>query len=93
MYKINKIISVIPYSIVCEFNTGIKKKIEILPLLERHSHLNGIEKLKDKTTFEKVGIGEMGEIFWKNIIITNSNKKWNYDISPEYIFYNGKTVE
>lgn len=35
----------------------------------------------------------MGEIFWKNIITTSNNEKWNYDISPEFIFHNGITID
>jgi hypothetical protein len=92
MFKVKKIVAVSPYSIVCEMNTGILKKLEILPLIEQHSDFKGIEQLKDKTIFESAAIGEMGEIFWENIISTSSNEKWNYDISPEFIFYNGITV-
>lgn len=36
MVKVKKIVSVSPYSIVCELNDGILKKLEILPLIERH---------------------------------------------------------
>lgn len=92
MYKVKKIIDVTPYSIICELNNGILKKLDILPLIEKHSNFNGINQLKNKTTFESVAIGEMGEIFWKNLITTKKNEKWNYDISPEYIFHNGITV-
>ncbi|WP_310559480.1 hypothetical protein [Flavobacterium sp.] len=92
MFKVKKIVAVRPYSIVCEMNTGILKKLEILPLIEQHSNFKGIEQLKDKATFESVAIGEMGEIFWENIITFSDNEKWNYDISPEFIFYNGITV-
>jgi hypothetical protein len=47
MHKVSKILQIEQYSIVCQLNTGIKKKIEILPLIEIHlieihSHLNGI---------------------------------------------------
>jgi hypothetical protein len=92
MFKVKKIIEVSPYSIVCELNNGITKKIDILPLIEKHSNFNGIDQLKNKAIFESVAIGEMGEIFWSNIITTQNNEKWNYDISPEFIFYNGITL-
>jgi hypothetical protein len=92
MFKVKKIIAVTPYSIVCELNNGIKKKLDILPLIEKHSNFKGIDQLKNKATFESVAIGEMGEIFWKNIITTANNEKWNYDISPEFIFHNGITL-
>ena len=92
MFKVKKIVEVKPYSIICELNNGVLKKLEILPLIEKHSNFNGIDQLKDKTTFESVAIGEMGEIFWENIITTSDNEKWNYDISPEFIFHNGITL-
>jgi hypothetical protein len=93
MFKVKKIITVTPYSIVCELNNGILKKLDILPLIEKHSNFKGIDQLKNKATFESVAIGDMGEIFWKNIITTSNNEKWNYDISPEFIFHNGITID
>lgn len=93
MFKVKKIIEIVPYSIVCELNNGIKKKLDILPLMEKHSNFQGIDQLKNKATFESVAIGDMGEIFWKNIITTSNNEKWNYDISPEFIFHNGITID
>jgi hypothetical protein len=93
MFKVNKIIAVTPYSIVCELNNGILKKLDILPLIEKHANFQGIDQLKNKATFESVAIGDMGEIFWKNIITTSNNEKWNYDISPEFIFHNGITID
>ena len=92
MFKVRKIVKIKPYSIVCELTNGVLKKLEILPLIEKHSKFNGIDQLKDKATFESVAIGEMGEIFWKDIITTSNNEKWNYDISPEFIFHNGITL-
>ena len=92
MFKVKKIVEVTPYSIVCELNNGVLKKLEILPMIEKHSNFKGIDQLKDKATFESVAIGEMGEIFWKNIITTSNNEKWNYDISLEFIFHNGITL-
>jgi hypothetical protein len=92
MFKVKKIVEVSPYSIVCELNNGITKKIDILPLIEKHSNFDGIDQLKNKVIFESVAIGEMGEIFWANIITTKNNEKWNYDISPEFIFHNGVTL-
>ena len=93
MFKVKKIVEVTPYSIVCELNNGIFKKLDILPLIEKHSNFNGIDQLKNKSTFESVAVGEMGEIFWENIITFSNNEKWNYDISPEYIYNFGLPLE
>jgi hypothetical protein len=93
MFKVKKIVAVTPYSIVCELNNGVKKELNVLPLLEKHANFSGIDQLKDKAIFESVAIGEMGEIFWKNIITTKNNEIWNYDISPEFIYHNGITID
>lgn len=91
MIKATKIVEIAPYYIVCNLNNGVKKRLEILPLIENQKSIQGVELLKDQKIFESAGIGIMGEIFWKDLI-TIKNERWNYDISPEFIFYNGSTV-
>ena len=93
MLKIKKIIEITDFVIICEFNNGLKKKLNVSPLIENHKHLNGIEKLQNNMIFKQVAIGDMGEIYWKNIITSKSNELWNYDISPEFIFYNGIAID
>ena len=93
MLKVKKIIEIKDFAVVCEFDNGSKKKLDVLPLLKNHKHLNGIEKLQNNTIFNQVAIGDMGEIYWKNIITSKSNELWNYDISPEFIFYNGIAID
>jgi len=91
MIKVTKIVEIAPYYIICDMNNGVKKRIEILPLIEKQKKFEGIELLKEKEIFESAGIGIMGEIFWKDLIKIK-NERWNYDISPEFIFYNGSTI-
>jgi len=92
LHKVKKIIEIQNFAIICEFNTGAQKKIEVLPLLLKHSHLKGIQQLNQKSIFDQVAIGEMGELFWKNVITSKSNEIWNYDISPEFIYHFGINV-
>ena len=92
MLKISHINLLEDYTILCTFNNGITKAIDILPLMEKHKHLSGIEKLKEKNVFSNARIGMFGEIVWDKIIrFSNSGKDemWDYDISPEFVFYNG----
>jgi hypothetical protein len=92
MLKISHIKLPGDYTIVCTFNNGITKAINVLPLLEKHKHLPGIEKLKEKNVFLKARIGIFGEIVWDKIIQpanAKENESWDYDISPEFVFYNG----
>jgi hypothetical protein len=90
--RVTEILNIEPYYIICTINHSIKKKIEILPLIEKHAHFKGIENLKNKKIFTAAKIGEMGEIYWKNLITLSDNQQWNYDISPEFILFNGENV-
>lgn len=92
MIKVTKIVEIAPFYIVCDLNNGVKKPLEILPLIEGQKQFQGIELLKEQKIFKTASIGEMGEVFWK-YLITIQNEKWNYDISPEFINFNGITVK
>ena len=92
MLKISHINLQEDYTILCTFNNGITKAIDIRPLMEKHKHLSGIEKLKEKNVFSNARIGIFGEIVWDKIILLSDSGKeemWDYDISPEFVFYNG----
>ncbi len=92
MTKVLSIETIEPYFLVCRFNNNSLKKLDILPLIQNHKELNGIEQLMDSETFKKARVGEMGEILWDKIITTNYNGEeviWDYDISPEFAFENG----
>ena len=65
MYKVTKILEISPYFIICEINDILVKKIDILPLLENHKNLAGIEKLMNFENFKQVNIGIFGELFWE----------------------------
>ena len=93
MLKIINIKSISNFTITCEFNNGIEKEIDVLPLLNAHKNLKGIEKLKDKNNFRNAKIGFLGEIYWENIIENSkTNEIWNYDISPEFVYYQNKNT-
>ncbi len=92
MTRVLSIKAIEPYFLVCRFNNNSLKKLDILPLIQSHKKLNGIEQLMDSETFKKARVGEMGEILWDKIITTNYNGEeviWDYDISPEFAFENG----
>ncbi len=89
MIKIEKILDINDYQLSCLFNNGLVKKLNILPIIEEQNNLKGIEKLKDKEYFKTIKIGMFGELFWKKTI-QSGKEFWDYDISPEFAFYNGK---
>lgn len=61
------------HTLLCTFNTGIKKRVDLTPLL----HLPAYEELKDEKEFERYGLD--GTIFWAN----------GADIAPEYLWEHG----
>ena len=85
-------ISVIPnYNLICKFNSGEIKKLDVLPLIKRHWHLTGVECLLNEDIFKNARIGQFGEILWKKIVKTAYNNEvlyWDYDISPEFAYQN-----
>jgi len=85
-------ITVIPhYQLNCRFNSGAIRKLNVLPIIEHHKHLTGVESLLNEEIFANVRIGEFGEIYWENIVKTEYDGQvlfWDYDISPEFAYQN-----
>ena len=48
--------------------------------------------LNDYNILKNAKIGAFGEIYWKDAVYNSTNEKWNYDISPEYINFNGVSI-
>ena len=62
------------HSLLCTFNTGDTKKVDLTPLL----HLPAYEELKDENEFIRYGVE--GTVFWAN----------GADIAPEYLYEHGE---
>lgn len=61
------------YTLLCTFNNGVRKKVDMSPLL----HLPAYAELKDQNQFIRYGVD--GTVFWAN----------GADIAPEYLFEHG----
>lgn len=61
------------YTIVCVFNDGVKKRIDLTPLLQYPA----FEELRDLKKFVQFGLDDT--IFWSN----------GADIAPEYLYEHG----
>lgn len=61
------------YTLLCTFNNGEKRKVDLTPLLSYPAYA----ELKDEKEFERYGVD--GTVFWAN----------GADIAPEYLFENG----
>lgn len=64
------------YVLLCTFSTGVVKEVDLSPLLKFPAYAD----LKDEAQFKQFGLDET--IFWAN----------GADISPEWLFDNGKDV-
>jgi hypothetical protein len=96
MIRVVEIIEKTSYKLVCKFNNGMIKTLDVLPIIENHKQLNGVQKLLNDSVFNTVRIGEFGEIVWDKIVMTTQNGEemyWDYDISPEFAFENSTFVE
>jgi hypothetical protein len=94
MLKVISIDHIRPYEIICSLNNGSKRLIDVKPLLEKHRHFSGISDLFKGEHFMKAEIGETGEICWRQAVRFSAEEEaWDYDISPEYIYYEGKKVQ
>ena len=91
MLRVTEIIEKSPYYLLCKFNNGAVKRLDVLPIIENHKHLNGVESLLNEAVFNQVRIGEFGEIMWEKVVKISHNGEvvcWDYDISPEFAFEN-----
>jgi hypothetical protein len=64
------------YTLLCTFNDGAKKRVDLTPLLKYPAY----KELEDKKQFVQFGL--MSTIFWAN----------GADIAPEYLYENGVNV-
>jgi hypothetical protein len=93
MLRVTSIDQIEPFSIICSLNNGMKRKVDVKPLIQNHLHLSGISVLLEGSKFMKAEIGEMGEICWRNVIEGKKGELWDYDISPEFVFHYGLPVQ
>ena len=96
MIKPVKIINVKPYEIVCELNNGEVKKINMEQILKNNSSNIDSQKLLTPDFFVSVELGELGQLFWKNAA-KMKDEKGNYficefDVSPEYFYFNSISI-
>ncbi|MBQ9547048.1 MAG: DUF2442 domain-containing protein [Bacteroidales bacterium] len=64
------------YTLMCEFSDGVRKRIDLTPLLEYPA----FEELKDESKSVQFGLDRT--IFWGN----------GADIAPEYLYEHGFAI-
>ena len=96
MIKAVEIIDVNQYNIICKFNNGEVKQINLEKfILESNSFVNK-QKLLDPLFFKQAEIGNLGQLYWANAAYfkdENGNKmSCEFDLSPEFIYHNSVIV-
>ena len=76
MLKVTNVEYLGDYVLLCSFNNGQQKRVDLTPLLQYPA----FEELKDKNLFVQFGLD--GTIFWSN----------GADVAPEYLFENGTDI-
>lgn len=95
MIKVTRVYIENSHHLSCEFSNNEVRLLNVLPIIEKHKHLNGVSSLFNKEAFSKVQVGDFGEITWRGIVITENNgitTCWDYDISPEFAYTNSKQI-
>jgi hypothetical protein len=94
MLKIQSIEILDSHKILCVFNTGETRILDITLSLDSTNKL--VKKLANQDVFKNAKIGQFGEIYWEEIgeirELDGSISSCVYDISPEFVFYNSTKV-
>ncbi len=84
-----------PYKILCYFNDGEKRMLDLKQILDPQQKYE--KKVFNESIFYRAKVGDFGEIYWDNLAeIKDFDGNYipcEYDISPELIYSNSIPVE
>ncbi len=90
MLKIQSIKILDSHKILCVFNTGETRILDITLSLDSNNLF--VKKLINQEVFKKAKLGQFGEIYWEEIgeiqELDGTISSCDYDISPQFVFYN-----
>ena len=94
MLKITEILKFDHYTVICRFNTGEIKALNLHSVLMNHIHIKGVANLLNEELLHQARIGDMGELVWPSVVQpdTRGDAAWDYDISPEYFYHHAFTI-
>lgn len=94
MIKTLEILSVNLFSIICKFNTGEIKVLEMDKVLSTTDKYS--KQILDPTKIKLVKIGEFGQLYWENMAemrdIDGKMIPCEYDLSPEFVYANSSPI-
>lgn len=95
MRSIQKLDFIEPFKLVCHFDNGEKR------LLDLTKSLNGpkkyTSKILNKNEYKKAKIGSIGQIYWENMAemkdLNGKTIPCEYDICPDYAYLESEPIE
>jgi hypothetical protein len=94
MLKITHISLLSNFMIRCVFNTGEERMFDLKKALSIEDPF--VKKILRPEVFEKVKIGEFGQLYWQNIgeirELNDTVSPCDYDISPEFVYAHSKVA-
>jgi len=92
MIKAQEIVAIESFSIICKFNNGEVKKLDVDKVLPANDEF--AQKILNTSTFNSVRVGSLGQLYWENSAEMKDEKgniiPCEYDLSPEFVYYNSK---
>lgn len=92
MIKAQEIVSIESFSIVCKFNNGEVKRLDVDKVLPSDDVF--AQKILDQSIFSSVRIGNLGQLYWENVAVMEDEMgniiPCEYDLSPEFVYHNSK---
>ena len=94
MNKIVKISVQEPYKLLCFFNNGDQRILDLEEVLD--SKKKFASKIFDTTIFNKVKVGSFGEAYWDDVAemkdLNGNIIPCKYDICPDFAYLNSNPI-
>jgi len=92
MIVAKEIIEIDSFSITCKFTNGEVWLINVGKLFANKTDDIYAQKILNKSIFDSVKIGEMGQFYWENVAqmkdYGGQTIPCEYDMSPEFVYHN-----
>ena len=83
-----------PFKILCLFENGEQRMINLEKLLDKQNKY--ASKILNEHTFRQAKVGSFGEIYWDEIAeirdLEGRSSPCPFDISAEYVYWNSSLV-
>ncbi len=68
MLKITETLKFEHYTVICRFNNGEIKALNLHSVLINQIHIKGVERLLNEELLHQAQIGAMGELVWPSVV-------------------------